>query len=84
MVNGPNNAEDRQEVIVTFFDKRKRDTVISGSTNLSEHVDRDGRPTAGVRLEIPRGTQRLIQAAVAVWYQVESAPRHGNKAPHQI
>ena len=49
----PPGAEDRKEVIVTFFDKWKRDAVTASSSNLSEMVDQTGRPTAGVRLEIP-------------------------------
>ena len=44
---------DRDEVIVTFFDKDKRDLVISSSPSLSSKFDREGRPTAGIRLEIP-------------------------------
>ena len=45
---------ERREVLVTFYDKKKRDTVISNSTNLASFVDATGKPTAGVRLEIPK------------------------------
>ena len=41
------------EVLVRFFDKRKRDLVMSSSPRLADSVDPDGRPTAGIRLEIP-------------------------------
>ena len=49
----PPGTGDRKEVIVTFYDKWKRDTVVASSPNLSEMIDQAGRPTAGVRLEIP-------------------------------
>ena len=51
------------EVLVTFCDSRKRDLVVSHSVNLASMVDSDGKPTAGVRLEIPTGlmdTFRLL------------------------
>ena len=43
----------RDEVCVKFFDKRKRDIVFSNAPGLAAAVDADGRPTAGLRLEIP-------------------------------
>ena len=46
-------APNRLEVLVTFFDKGKRDLVVSHATNLASRVDSEGRPTAGIRLEIP-------------------------------
>ena len=44
---------DRREVIVTFFTKDKRDLVVTSSPSLSSKIDREGKPTAGIRLEIP-------------------------------
>ena len=44
---------ERREVIVTFFNKQKRDLVVSNSPNLASRVDKEGRPTAGVRMEVP-------------------------------
>ena len=43
----------RDEVCVKFFDKKKRDIVFSNAPGLAAAVDGDGRPTAGLRLEIP-------------------------------
>ena len=43
----------RNEVIVTFFDKFKRDLVVSSSPALASRVDGEGKPTAGVRIEVP-------------------------------
>ena len=42
-----------EEVIVTFFDKKKRNIIPANAQNLSCHIDREGKPTAGIRLEIP-------------------------------
>ena len=36
-----------------FNDKQKRDLVVSSSPNLSSRIDKEGRPTAGIRLEVP-------------------------------
>ena len=41
------------EATVTFFCQRKRDTIMSKVSNLSSYVDDTGKPTAGVRLEVP-------------------------------
>ena len=43
----------KEEVLVKFFDKQKRDLVVSSSPSLAKEVDREGKPTAGIRLEIP-------------------------------
>ena len=41
------------EVLVTFVDARKRDRVVTSAAKLASCVDTAGRPTAGLRLEIP-------------------------------
>ena len=43
----------REEVIVTLHDKKARDTIMGHAVNLADHVGPDGRPTAGIRLEVP-------------------------------
>lgn len=56
------------EVLVTFCDSRRRYLVISHSLNLADMVDSEGRPTAGVRLEIPgelMDTIRLLSRFLA-------------------
>ena len=42
-----------KEALVTFFCPRKRDMLLSRSPNLAARTDASGRPTAGLRLEIP-------------------------------
>ena len=42
------------KVLVTFFCPRKRDMLMSGTPNLASFTDSAGRPTAGLRLEIPK------------------------------
>ena len=51
-MDGRDHAEMR-EVIVRFFDKQKRDLVVANSPALSTCFDKEGRPTAGIRLEVP-------------------------------
>ena len=57
----PGNVRD--EVLVTFHDKKKRDKVMVSSTNLAGCVDEERKPTAGTRLEVPpelQDTFRLL------------------------
>lgn len=43
----------RDEVIVQFSSTSVRDHVVGHSFNLAQHFDDDGKPTAGVRMEVP-------------------------------
>ena len=43
----------KDEVLVVFFDAKDRDLVMSDAAGLASHVDATGKPTAGIRLEIP-------------------------------
>ena len=57
----PENVKD--EVVIRFKNSRTRDMVMSSSINLASCVGRDGRPTAGTRLELPhelKDTFRLL------------------------
>ena len=47
------NSSVNNEALVTFHCPRKRDILLSNSPNLSSFVDGAGRPTAGIRLEVP-------------------------------
>ena len=70
------------EVIIKFFDKRKRDDVFANATNLSTAVDKDGTPTAGLRLEIPReleDTFRLLSR-----FGTRLRARHGQGTKRHI
>ena len=75
-------ADDRKEALVTFFDRQKRDAVMSSSSNLASKVDREGKPTAGIRLEIPReldGTFRLLSR-----FGTRLRARHGTGTKRHI
>ena len=52
-VQGSGIVAENGEALVTFFDKKKRDLVLTHSPSLASKVDSDNRPTAGIRLEIP-------------------------------
>ena len=43
----------QDEVVVQFTTVEARDTVQSYTRNLAEFVDKDGRPLAGIRMEVP-------------------------------
>lgn len=72
----------RDEVIVRFFDKRKRDVVFSNAPGLATAIDGDGRPTAGLRLEIPPemdDTFRLLSC-----FGTRLRARHGDGTKRHI
>ena len=52
-VQGSGIVAENGEALITFFDKKKRDLVLTHSPSLASKVDSDNRPTAGIRLEIP-------------------------------
>ena len=52
-VRNPGVGADNFEALVTFFDKAKRDLVVTHSPSLAGKFDGNGLPTAGIRLEIP-------------------------------
>ena len=54
----------KDEAVVVFKSAMTRDLVLRASSNLSSYRDRNGNPTAGLRLEIPRhmkGTFNLLE-----------------------
>lgn len=42
------------EVLVEFRDVSTRDNVLGASSKLAAYVDQSGKPTAGIRIEVPR------------------------------
>ena len=53
----------KSEILITFFCPRKRDMILSNAPILATLVDASGKPTAGIRLEVPQdldGTFRLL------------------------
>ena len=72
----------RDEVCVRFADKRKRDVVFAYANSLSGKFDSGGRPTAGIRLEIPdelMDTFRLLAR-----FGTRLRARHGNGTKRHI
>ena len=63
--------EDHAEVVVLFADIETRDRIASYARNLGQFVDGKGKPTAGIRYEIPdhlTGVHRtLLQYGHALW-----------------
>ena len=52
-VRSTRNARARNELLVLFSDTESRDFVLSHAKNLADHKDTAGKPTAGVRIEVP-------------------------------
>ena len=76
----PGNVRD--EVLVTFYDKKKRVKVMVSSTNLAGYIDGEGKPTAGTRLEVPpelQDTFRLLSR-----FGTRLRARHGDGTRRHI
>ena len=52
-------ARQHSEILVTFKNAGMKDIVLSYVRNLSAYIDKDGNPTAGIRLEIPQFLTRI-------------------------
>lgn len=72
----------RDEVLVTFFDERKRDLLLSGDTNLSSYTDGNGKPTAGLRLEVP--TELMDTFRLLARFGTRVRARHGEGTKRHI
>ena len=64
-----------KEALVTFFCPRKRDMLLTKSPNLASRIDSDGRPTAGLRLEIP--DELMKQFRILSRFGTRLRARHG-------
>ena len=52
-IQGDDMVAVKGEALVTFYDKKKRDLVLTHSPSLACKIDGENKPTAGIRLEIP-------------------------------
>ena len=63
--------QNQNEVVVLFSDVEARDRTVSYARNLAPFVDKEGKPTAGVRFDIPdhlTGVHKtLLQYGHALW-----------------
>ena len=75
-------AAIQHEVAVTFLDKHVRDVVAAHGKNLSDFVDSNGRPTAGMRIEYPSHLGRVFRDLD--WYGREMRIRHGQGTRRNI
>ena len=69
---------NQREVIVLFNDIEARDRVTSYARNLAQFIDQAGKPTAGIRFDIPdhlSGVHRtLLQYGHAMWNKYRRDP----------
>ena len=64
-----------REAIITFKDARTRDLVMGSASKLAEYIDSNGKPTAGMRMEIPSFLQQEFR--VLFRYGQTLRTRHG-------
>ena len=55
------NGNLRSKVLVRFADARKRDMVVTSAAKLASRIDSTGKPTAGMRLEIPENLMDVFR-----------------------
>ena len=73
--NFPSGFGVKHEVLITFKSSDTRDTVIGASSKLSSKIDAAGRPTAGIRIEIPQAMRGLFNLLNRFGQQLRA--RHG-------
>ena len=66
----------RGELLVTFCDVDTRDRIASYARNLGGHVDKEGKPTAGVRPDIPSFLGGVHRALLQ--YGFDMKKKYGN------
>ena len=71
----PSGPGVREEVLVRFKLRSTRDSVIGAAAKLADHKDQDGRPTAGMRIEVPPRLQQPFRILFKYGQTLRS--RHG-------
>ena len=76
------NSNTFLEVIVTFAEIDDRDFVASRAVNLADHVNQDGRPKAGIRMDVPAFLLSTFKDLNSYAYNVRKS--RGKKAKTHI
>ena len=71
----PSGIAALDEVIVVFVNVADRDSVVGASAKLAGNIDARGRPTAGIRLEVPRKLRASFSTLFRFGQQLRK--RHG-------
>ena len=61
-IRSTRNARAKKELLVLFTDMETRDFVLSHAKNLSSFRDTSGKPTAGVRMDVPTSLLNVKKA----------------------
>ena len=71
----PSGLMTKSEVLIRFNDASARDTVMGASSRLAGHFDGAGKPTAGLRIEVPSALLPTFKTLERYGQQLRS--RHG-------
>lgn len=71
----PSGPGAKREVVIVFKQTQSRDSVMGASAKLAPFIDGAGRPTAGIRLEIPASLRQ--QFGLLFRYGQALRARHG-------
>ena len=72
----------KDEAIVLFKFAETRDSVIGASSKLSNMIDTNNKPTAGIRIEVPRGLRPTFNILRRYGHQLKM--RHGTRTRHYV
>ena len=72
----------RGEVLVTFSDVETRDRIATYARNLGDHVGKDGKPTAGVRPDVPSYLGGIHRALLHYGYDMRN--RYGKELKRNV
>ena len=71
----PSGQAVTDEATITFKVINTRDSVVGASSKLAQFVDTNGRPTAGIRMEVPRKLRAAFTSLFRFGQQLRG--RHG-------
>ena len=74
-VDIPSGPAVRMEVLVQFKDAEKRDAVMGAASKLATCVTEDGKPTAGIRIQVPPKLLPVFRTLFRYGQNIRS--RHG-------
>ena len=80
----PSGPGVKDEVLVRFKDARVRDSVIGSAARLAPFHDDSGRPTAGIRIEVPPPSSAGLPDPLQVRPNAPHSARSWHPATRQV
>ena len=77
-VTAPSGPGVRDEALIRFRESKDRDLVMGRAARLAPFVDAEGRPTAGLRIEVPTHPGWHLLPPLPLWPDAAHPTRPGH------